>query len=280
MTGSLLDRALRTIELLALQGPGLKLHDISERLNIPKSAAHHLLGDLIEHGYVRQDADTTYRLTTKVVSLGNAWLASSGATGAVQPTLDRLAAATGELVRYAAVDGEKLTWVAKSQGARFGLRVDPDPGTDAVLYCTATGHAWLASHDDDAAIRLVMLQGFGRLSDHGPNAPRTVDELRKSLEAARARGYATAIDSNAPGISSIAVVVRHPLTRGSLGVLSISGPSLRLTEHRIRELAPELLEAAAELAVAGTDALPQLSVDLEEAARQDHASKRDTPRYG
>ena len=255
MTGSLLDRALRAIELLATCAESLKLHDVADRLNVPKSAAHHLLADLMEHGYVRQDAGGSYLLTSKLLGLGYAWLASSGVADAVQPTLDRLAAATGELVRYAVVDGERLTWVAKAQGARFGLRVDPDQGMEPVLYCTATGHAWLASYDEEEAIRLVMLQGFGRLSDHGPNAPRTVDELRKSMALARARGYATAIDSSAPGTSSLASVVRHPVTDQTVGVLSISGPSIRLTEARIRDLAPQLLEAARELAITGTESL-------------------------
>ena len=50
-------------------------------------------------------------------------------------------AMAGELVRLAIVDGDRITWVAKSQGARKGLRYDPDMGTDARLSCAATGQA-------------------------------------------------------------------------------------------------------------------------------------------
>ena len=45
-----------------------------------------------------------------------------------QPVIDRLADTTPELVRLAIVDGDRLTLVAKAQGAKSGLRYDPDMG--------------------------------------------------------------------------------------------------------------------------------------------------------
>jgi IclR family acetate operon transcriptional repressor len=249
MTGSMLDRALGILEALSAEAAGMKLQDIADRLDIPKSAAHRLLADLIRHGYVRQDATAArYRLTTRLLTLGNAWLGGTGVADVVQPTLDRLAADTGELLRYAVVDGDRLTWVAKAQGARFGLRLDPDQGMEAVLYCTASGHAWLATQTDEEAMRLVMQQGFGRLHDDGPNAPRTVDALRNLLVLVRSRSYAIVSESSAIGTAGIAMAVMHPHTGQAVGVLTVSGPSARLTEARMHALAPALLEAAAGLA--------------------------------
>lgn len=253
MTGSLLDRALRLLELLAQEAHGLRLQDIAERLTIPKSAAHRLLAELIEHGYARQGGNGTYAMTTKMLSLGYAWLGGIGVADMVQPTLDRLAVATGELARYAVVDGDRLTWIAKAQGARFGLRLDPDQGMEAVLYCTATGHAWLASQSDEEAMRLVMAQGFGRLPDHGPNAPRTLDALRNYLVQARDRGYAWVSEASAPGTAALAVAVRHPISGQVVGVVGIAGPSARLTEARTAEMAALVMTAAAELGVAAAE---------------------------
>lgn len=250
MTGSLLDRALRLLELLAAEARGMRLQDIAERLDIPKSAAHRLLAELGTHGYARQSGVGTYALTTKMLSLGHAWLAGVGVADMVQPVLDRLAAETEELARYAVVDGDRLTWVAKAQGARFGLRLDPDQGMEAVLYCTATGHAWLAAQTDEEAMRLVMAQGFGRLPDHGPNAPHSVDALRNHLILARERGYAWLSEASAPGTAALAAVVRHPVSGQVVGVVGIAGPSVRLTEARLPELAPLVLAAATELAIA------------------------------
>lgn len=256
MTGSLLDRALRLLELLAAEPRGLRLQDIAARLDIPKSAAHRLLGELIAHGYARQIGAGIYALTTRILSLGHAWLGGLGVADMVQPVLDRLAADTGELARYAVVDGDRLTWIAKAQGARFGLRLDPDQGMEAVLYCTATGHAWLASQTDEEAMRLVMAQGFGRLPDHGPNAPRTLDALRNHLVLARERGFAWLSEASAPGTAALAGVVRHPASAEVAGVVGIAGPSIRLTEARVPQLAPLVLAAAAELAITATENQP------------------------
>lgn len=250
MTGSLLDRTLRLLELLATEARGMRLQDIAERLAVPKSAAHRLLAELISHGYARQAAGGVYALTTKILSLGHAWMAGVGVADMVQPVLDGLAAETGELARYAVVDGDRLTWIAKAQGARFGLRLDPDQGMEAILYCTATGHAWLAARSDEEAMRLVMAQGFGRLPGHGPNAPRSLDALRNYLILAREHGYAWLSEASAPGTAALAAAVRHPVSGQVVGVVGIAGPSVRLTEARVPELAPLVLGAAADLAIA------------------------------
>ncbi|MBU0890670.1 MAG: IclR family transcriptional regulator, partial [Gammaproteobacteria bacterium] len=82
-------------------------------------------------------------------------------------------------------------------------------------------------------------------AEYGPNAPTTIKALLSHLQAARARGYAMIDEVFAPGMSAIAAPV---LRRGeAIGVISIAGPKLRLTQQRMEELGPALLAAAAEL---------------------------------
>jgi len=45
-------------------------------------------------------------------------------------------------------------------------------------------------------------------------------------------------------------VVRHPVDGHAVGVLSVAGPSARIDEARMHELAPMLLAATAELSAA------------------------------
>ncbi len=125
MAGSLIERALGLLELLASDARGLPLQQLADRLDIPKSAAHRMLAELIRLGYVRQDDDTSrYRLSTRLAALGFRFLASSGVVDLVQPVLDGLARETGELVRLGVIEGDRQTWIAKSQGAR---RTCPTP---------------------------------------------------------------------------------------------------------------------------------------------------------
>jgi IclR family acetate operon transcriptional repressor len=248
MAGSALDRAFAVLELLASHPVGLSLHQIAESAGLPKSAAHRLLALLAARRYVRQDGETgRYLLTTRLVSLGFRYLALAGIGDTVQPTLDRLALETGELVRLGVIDGDRQTWVAKAQGARSGLKYDPDMGMETPLASTASGHAWLACLTDEHAIELVVRQGFRPPDAQGPNAPRTIDALLARVRAARKRGYAWVVESSAPGMSAMAAAVRHPVTGGVVGVISVAGPSVRLTEARMHALAPVMQAAADEL---------------------------------
>ena len=186
----IMDRTFAVLELLAAHPGGLIISAIAERLAIPLSATHRLLGDLAQRGYVRQERGYgAYQPTTKIVTLAFTYLAASGITDIAQPILDRLAAATGELVRLTVLDGDRLTWVAKAQGAQSGLRYDPETGSEVRLSCSSAGFAWLASMPDAEALALVARQGFARRDAYGPKAPQTPNALLQHLRATRRRGY-------------------------------------------------------------------------------------------
>ncbi|MBU1329868.1 MAG: IclR family transcriptional regulator [Gammaproteobacteria bacterium] len=250
MAGSQIERVLNVLESLTVDARGLPLQALADQLAIPKSATHRLLAELVRLGYVRQDEQTSrYRLTTRLVAQGFRYLASSGAD-VVQPILDELAEQTGELVRLGVIEGARQTWLAKSQGARGGLRYDPDMGREAPLFYTASGHAWLASLDDAEALALVQQQGIADPAAFGPNAPRSLDELLERLALARSQGYAWVSESASLGTSAVAAVVHHPQQGRVIGVLSVAGPSARLTLERLHAVAPLLLRAADELGAA------------------------------
>ena len=244
---SALDRGFAVLEHLGRYPQGLPLSLVAAELDIPLSACHRLLADLRRLGYVRQARNQgDYVLTTKVVSLGLGFLSSAGTVNIAEPLLERLAQASGELVRLSIVDEDRLTWVAKSQGIRqAGLRYDPDMGMDARLSCTSSGHAWLMTLSDERALELVLRQGFGTPAEYGPKAPTTIKALLGFLHAARVRGYAMIDEVFAPGMAAMAVPVLR--RKEAIGVISIAGPRARLSATRIHELAPALLGAAAEL---------------------------------
>lgn len=245
-----MDRTLGILELLAQHGEGLELAAVADRLNMPRSAAHRLLNDLIRAGYVRQLRDHgDYMLTTKLVSIGLSFLSQSGIVDFSQPLLDRLAESSGELVRLSVVDGQRLTWVARAQGARQGLRYDPDMGSDARLSCSASGLAWMAGLSDDEAMTLASRQGIGQPDEYGPNAPRTMQDMMAMVHAARERGYSVTVETFTAGLNAMAAPVRLG-NRPPIGVITIAGPTVRFTEERMNALAPELLAVCDQMAAA------------------------------
>jgi DNA-binding IclR family transcriptional regulator len=238
------------LEFLSEQMGGAELSVMAEHLNIPKSAAHRLLVDLMKHGYVRQTKEGgEYILTTKLVSMGLSHLSRSGVVDVAQPLLDRLAEISGELVRLSIVDGDRLTWVARAQGARQGLRYDPDMGSIARLSCSSSGWAWLSTMRDEEAIVLVSKQGLGSAKEFGPNAPESLKELLKALDETRKRGFSLTQETYTAGLNAMAVAVS--LTGHlPMGTISIAGPSARLTKEKMLKLSKELISCASQLAAA------------------------------
>ena len=246
----LLERGLAVLEYLAGRAEGAPITDIAQALDIPHSAAHRVLASLTERGYVRQlRAQGDYVLTIKLASLGLGFLSGSGIVDIAQPALDQLAETSGELVRLAVIDSDRLVWVTRAQGARRGLRYDPDMGMAARLSCTATGHAWLLTMTDDEALMRVARQGLGAPRDYGPNAPTTARALLKFVRGARKRGFSMIDEVFTPGMTAMAAPVRRP-DKAVIGVVSIAGPRARLTTKRMQQLGPALLDAAAEIGAA------------------------------
>jgi len=251
MSGQL-ERSLNVLEYLVAHPGGSSLSALSSALNMPLSATHRLLGELIRLGYVRQDqSHAEYMLTIKLVAMGLSFLSASGITDVAQPLLDQLAAETGELVRLAVVDGDALTFVSKAQGARHGLRYDPDMGLSVQLSCSAAGHAWLSTMNDEEALQRVARQGFGQPENFGPKAPTTVKAVLAYLKQARSRGFSLILDVFAPGMSAMAAPVRN--AQGQvIGVVTVAGPAIRLTEERMLALGPAVLQAAEQIGQASS----------------------------
>ena len=176
-----LDRGLAVLEHLTQHPQGLPITLLASELDLPLSTCHRVLAQLQRLGYVRQvRKQGDYVLTTKMVSLGLGFLSSAGIVDIAEPLLERLAQASGELVRLSIVDEDRLTFVAKSQGSRqAGLRYDPDMGMDVRLSCTASGHAWLMTLSDERALELVSKR---------PCAPFDID--RDGVSLGEAAGFA------------------------------------------------------------------------------------------
>lgn len=245
---AVIERSFRVLEALSNHPLGQPLSSLAADLEIPLSATHRLLTELIRCGYVRQDPrDGHYFLTIKLVSLGLSYLSNSGVVDVAQPLLDQLASTCGELVRLGVVDDDQLIFVAKAQGATHGLRYDPDMGRSVPLSCSAAGHAWLATMNEDDAMALVAKKGLAKREQYGPRAPTTIKGVMAMVKATRERGFSLINEVFAPGMTAMAAAVVNP--QGvAVGVITVAGPAVRLTEERMLTLGPVLRDTAQEIA--------------------------------
>lgn len=244
-----LDRCFELIELLADGARSLRLSEIAERLDMPKSAAHRLLAHLAALGWVEQDAASgLYRLTLRLALVGTRFLHATRLPDATQPVLDRVARDSRELVRLTVALADGLAWIGSAQGAPPGLMYQPAMGGPVVLHATANGKAWLATLPDSQALALARKGGLGRRGQFGPKVLAAEGALRLELARTRRRGYGLADEEAESGVAAVAVAIRPAGHAPALGTISIAGPVVRVTRKRCADLAALLIGAAAELA--------------------------------
>ena len=252
----------------------MALTEICQHRNLPKVTAHRVLSVLVRRGFVEQDAFTDhYRLTLKTTAIGFQFLAETRITDLCQPILDKLAVKTGELARLAIADGESLTWVAKSQGAISGLKYDPNMGHPVVLHATAVGRAWLATLDEEKAVRIVLERGFAVPERFNRCTVTSEAILRTELSKTRKRGYGIAREEGEAGMAAIGCPVFDPFDKTrAVATVSVAGPIVRITPNRISSIADDIKAAAAELSQMWP--MRQFAMGASSGAEKNHGQRR------
>ena len=71
----------------------------------------------------------------------------------------------------------------------------------------------------------------------------------RNIRATRERGYSVTQDTYTLGLSAVSAPVRLA-GQSAMGVLTLAGPTVRLTQARMQALAPGLMDVASQLAAA------------------------------
>lgn len=240
-----IERAMSIFEALAGHPYGLTVGELTLQLRLPKSAVSRILATLQSEGYVSRDPlSNRFRIALKMISMVLRHVDRLGIDDLCLPLLRACADKTGELVQIAVVDGDEMRYVAKADGPHR-VRVVSLMGTKVTLHSTAAGKVWLASLPRTEALKRVLQDGMEAFT---PSTLRTVEALGRELDAVREQRFATNLGEHFEGVHSMAAPIRSERLNGAvLGAVVMTGPDFRLTEARLRELAPELIKLGAAL---------------------------------
>ena len=191
--------------------------ELSARAGLPKSTTSRLVGALERQGLVER-LGARGRLRPGPVLLRYASRdASQALVSLAQPSLRRLADASGETINLAVPGFEGVEHLAQEDTAHL-VGVTDWVGRRVPFELAANGKCFLAF-------------GGGEVQD---------------AELIRSQGYATSIDELEVGLSALSAPVLDA-DGAPIAALSISGPTSRLTPERTEELAPLLKDEAATL---------------------------------
>lgn len=240
-----LAKGLRIIETFELATTRLTLSEVAARAGATRAAARRFLLTLTALGYMRQDG-RHFMLTPKVLVLSRSQLGGNRLFRAAQPLLDAIAESTMESASAAVLTGADILFVARAQSPR-PVSINVAVGTRLPAFCTAMGKVLLGELAEPA-VRLLLTQTPPRR--RSPFTHIDIDEIVAETRRARELGYATSIEEFEPGMNTIAVPVRNPLSDTGLS-LGISVPARRMSAQQLLdELLPQLQDAAERLAVA------------------------------
>ena len=238
-----LERGLRLVEAVALNGARTSLAEAARRTGLHRSTAHHLLQTLVSLGYLRQDAQTrAYELAAKPFQItGRTWSPEQLAAIA-QPSLAELTRRGGEGSSFSVYRDGAVTVVAKREHDG-PVRVVQDVGARRPLHCTAVAKAilpWLPAPELSGLMTRI------RFTRHTPKTIVTRSAFEAELRRIRTAGHALDDEEHIEGIRCIAMPVFGPSGQ-VLGSLCTLGPKSRMTYQKLRELRQPLGEVARQL---------------------------------
>jgi len=229
---SSVDNALKLL-LLFKSRPQIRLSEARDYLGVGQSTAHRLLAMLVYRGFVTQDPATRiYMAGRALLELGLAALKQQDIQAIAHPMLEELARDLNETTALGVLQGSSLRLIDGVEPDR-SLRVPMHIGRIVPAHATSAGKALLATLSKQQFYDLYPDETLEQLTD-STIASRT--QLELELERIRSAGYATNIDESDMGLSSLAVVIRHP-EKGAIAAISVLAPSLRVDQKRAPQLA-------------------------------------------
>ncbi len=229
-------RAFSVLEAFDEQSPQLSLHQIAERIGLPKTTTFRLLATLMDTGYVIQTQGQEYHLSHKVLRLGSVAQRSFNIINVAQPVMVEIAARTSETLDLSVLRGTRrvcLDVVESPHPLKSIIR----PGDSVKLHLAATGKAFLAFAPD--ALLEEVLREADDVIDPG--------KLRRELAEVRRRGYAMTSGERVQGASAVSVPLQNAAGRVDY-CLTVTGPTFRFA-GRAEEFIELMLEGGREISV-------------------------------
>lgn len=232
-------RAIAVLKCFTDAQPQLSLAEVALATRLNKATAYRMLAALEKEGLVARQGEA-YQLGPEAIVLGGRALRATTLYGASQAELVALAAASGESASLEALVGHEVVILNEVASARL-LGAMPSIGTRWAAHATSTGKAILAQLPA-AELELLLARPLAAFTPHTLALPA----LREQLAQVRARGYATVRDELEVGYAAVAASI-HDHQGRPVAAVCLGGPSVRLIDARLAELAGPVAQAAARI---------------------------------
>jgi IclR family transcriptional regulator, blcABC operon repressor len=191
------------MDLLARARRPLSMAGVAAALELPRSSVHGLCSTLLWLGYLKRADNGALQIGPGVMSLAEAFVASTNVAGEFDALWRDAGTAPEETLILSVLNGADVVYVGARNSARpLGLAFTI--GMRLPAYLAATGKAMLAFLDPADVRSLLPVGPLPRLAGDGSVG---VDELMAELAHTRERGYSIDDGGVREGVYSIAAPV-------------------------------------------------------------------------
>ncbi len=250
-----LKRGLTILQLFGDDGKVLRLADIARQLSVPRSSAFRLVYTLESLGFIERTKDGYgYRLGSRVLSLGFAYLSSAEVANVAREALNALNRRTGLGVNLAVRDGTEIVHLIRL-ASRGPFTSNLQVGQRRPAHAAPMGRVLLSELPDEELAALYP--DDSELERFTADTATTLDQLRRMLARDRARGYVISLGTYVPSGCSVSAPVRD-VSGKIVAAINMSCARDPAVEKQLGgKLKDELLATAAEISANLGYAAPQ-----------------------
>jgi len=239
-------KALEILDDVAAFGRPVRFNDLLNKSKHPKATLYRLMQTLTSQGMLDYNPDhQTYAPGVRLVRLAHAAWQQSSLAPIAKPSVDRLSRDLGQTIHLAQLDNGQVLYVDKRDSSR-PIEMFSQAGKVGPGYCTGVGKAMLAHLDSDQLAKTLAQQAFYAFTE---NTITDCEKLNDELIEIRKSGVSFDKEEHEPNIICIAVPILAETGR-VLGGLSITSSTNRTTIDDLKEFAPQMKQAAKEIATA------------------------------
>lgn len=234
-------KALELLELVVRSSGDCGVKELARETGSHPSTVSRLLSTLSAYGFLRQDRLTgRYRGGFKILELSSHILKKLPLRDAAAPFLLQLMRESGETTNLVVLDGAAVVYIDCVENAAL-VTTSSRVGRRLPAHCTAAGKVLLAFHE--GALACLPDGEFPRYTDR---TITTRERLLEELERVRRQGYAVDDEEQETGLRCVAAPVRNH--QGEVvAAVSISGPTVQLSDHRLAEVIPLVVRISREI---------------------------------
>ena len=232
------ERAIRILKQISTKKDGLRISEISARLDLHSATVIRLLSTLEKEGFVARDLDTlAYRLGTSLVDIATNLLQDRNIHTVAHPFMQSLVNEAKETVALFVISGTNRVCVDRIEGI-YPIRWHIEFGDSAPLGISSSGKLLLAN-----ASKFLLETVLDMDLSYIDGSKVDAEELKVELERIRKRGYAFSSCENSLDGAGVSAPIKNAGGK-VVAALTILGPANRIRKSKIDEYSNLVISSA------------------------------------